>query len=92
MCGVKLVTFLLSYSPYFLSPLTYTAYLGPIRFTLDNMEFALNNMEFTLDNMKFTLDNMDFTLDNVEFTLDNMSPVLKIQLFKCYSQDVIYVF
>ena len=69
-----------SYSPYFTSLLTYTAYLGPIRFTLDNMEFTLNNMEFTLDNMEFTLDYMKFTLDNMEFTLDNMSPVLKVQL------------
>ena len=67
-----------SYSPYFTSPLAYTAYLGPIRFTLDNMEFALDYMKFTLDNM--------------EFTLDNMSPVLKVQLFKCYSQDIVYVF
>ena len=81
-----------SYSSYFTLPLTYTAYLGPIRVTLDNVEFALNNMEFTLDNMEFTLDYMKFILDNMEFTLDNMSPVLKVQLFKCYSQDVVYVF
>ena len=48
---------------------TYTAYLGPIRFTLDN----LDSIEFTLDNMDFTLDNMDFTMDNMVFTLDNMT-------------------
>ena len=42
---------LLSYSPNMILPRIYTAYLGPIRFTLDNMDFTLDNMEFTLDNM-----------------------------------------
>ena len=36
------VTFLLSYSIYLILPRTYTAYLGPIRFTLDNMDYTLN--------------------------------------------------
>ena len=40
-------------------PRTYTAYLGPIRLTLDNMDFTLDNMDFNLDNMNFTLDYMN---------------------------------
>ena len=51
----------------------YTAYLGPIRFTVNNTDFTLDNMDFTLDNMDFTLDNMDFTLDNMIFTWENMN-------------------
>ena len=41
---VVLVTFVLSYSPYLILPQTYTAYLGPIQVTLDNMKFTLDNM------------------------------------------------
>ena len=54
--------FLFSLSLYLILPWTYTAYLGPLWFTLDNMDFALDNMDFTMDNMDFTLDNMDLTL------------------------------
>ena len=56
--SVILLMVLLSYSPDLILPQTYTAYLGPIPFTLDNMDFTLDNMEFTLDNMEFTLENM----------------------------------
>ena len=55
--------YFLSYNLYLILPRIYTAYLGPIRFTLGNMYFTLVNMDFTLDTMDFTLDNMDFTLD-----------------------------
>ena len=43
--GVILVTFLLSSSPHLTLPRTYTAYLGPIRFTLGNMDFTLDNTD-----------------------------------------------
>ena len=65
--AVTLVIVLLSYSPYLILPRTYTAYLGPIWFTLDNMDFNLGNMEFTLNNM--------------DVIMDNMTPVLPVQLF-----------
>ena len=52
----------------------YSAYLGPIRFTLYNMDF--------------TLHKMDFTNHNMEFTFDKTTPVLQVQLFvfnvKCF--------
>ena len=64
--SVILVMVLLSYSPYFILPRTYTVYLVHIRFTLDNSEF--------------TLDNMEFTLDNMEITWDNMTPVLNLTI------------
>ena len=44
----------------------YTAYLGPIGFTLYNVDFSLHNMELTFDNMTPVLQVQLFEL-NVKF-------------------------